>query len=105
MIYHGFGGYATLGLSCGRLPLHEAAPFAVAEEGDDGVEGVEDAVEGDAFVPVEAGADGIDQYPGYPLLEVFAGKHPHSYNAESGSKGVGDWDCAVGEIVENQIQA
>ena len=85
------------------LSVHEAAPFAVAKEGDDGVEGVEDAVEGDAFVPVEAGADGINQYPGYPLLEVFAGKHPHSYYAQGCGEGIGNGDSAVGEIVEDQI--
>ena len=79
--------------------MHEAVPFAVAEEGDYGVEGVEDAVEGYAFVPVEAGAYGIYQDPDYPLLEIFAGEHPHAYYAQRCSEGIGDGDGAVGEIV------
>lgn len=83
--------------------MHESEPFAVAEEGDDGIEGVEDAVERDALVPVKAGAYGIDQDPGYPLLEVFTGEHPHAYNAEGCGEGIGDGYGAVGEIVENQI--
>ena len=83
--------------------MHEAEPFAVAEEGYDGVEGVEDAVEGDAFVPVETGTHGIDQYPGYPLLKVFAGEHPHAHYAQGSGEGVGDGDSAVGEIVENKV--
>ena len=85
--------------------MHEAEPFAVAEEGNYGIEGVEDAVEGDAFVPVETGTHGIDQYPGYPLLKVFAGKHPHADYAQGRGKGIGNGDSAVGEIVEDQIQA
>ena len=87
----------------GLLCVHKAVPFAVAEEGDYGVEGVEDAVEGDAFVPVEAGAYGINQDPDYPLLEIFAGEHPHAYYAQGGGEGIGDGDCAVGKIVEDHI--
>ena len=83
--------------------MHEAEPFAIAEEGYDGIEGVEDAVEGYAFIPIEAGADGIDQYPCYPLLEVFAGEHPHAHYAQGSGEGVGNGDRAVGEIVENEV--
>ena len=83
--------------------MHEAVPFAVAEEGYDSVDGVEDAVEGDAFVPVEAGTDGIDQYPCYPLLEVFAGEHPHSDYTQCCCEGIGYGNGAVGQIVQDEI--
>ena len=80
--------------------MHQAAPFAVAEEGDDCVEGIKDAIERDAFIPIQAGADSIYQYPGYPLLEVFAGQHPHAYYAQRSGEGIRDGDRAVGKIVE-----
>ena len=83
--------------------MHEAEPFAVAEEGYDGIEGVEDTVKGYAFVPIQAGADGIDQNPGYPLLKVFSGQHPHAYNAEGSGEGVWNGNGAVGEIVQDEI--
>ena len=84
--------------------MHQAEPFAVAEEGDDGVDGVEDGVEGNAFIPVEAGADGINQDPGYPLLEVFTCQHPHAYNAQGCGKGIGNRNGAVGEISQYEIE-
>ena len=79
-------------------------PFAVAEEGYDGVDGVEDGVERNAFVPVKAGADRIDHDPGYPLLKVFAGEHPHADYAHGCSEGIGNGDGAVGEIIEDEIE-
>ena len=85
------------------MPVHKAEPFAIAEEGDNSVDGVEDSIEGYAFIPIETGADGIDQDPDYPLLEIFTGKHPHAYYAQGGGEGIGDGDCAVGKIVEDQI--
>ena len=83
--------------------MHQAEPFAVAEEGYDGVNSIEDGVEGDAFIPVKASADGIDQYPCDPLLEIFAGEHPHSDDAHGRSECIGNGDGAVGEIVEDEV--
>lgn len=84
--------------------MHEAEPFAVAAEGDDCVDGVEAGIEVYSFIEVKADAYGVDGNPYGPLLDVFAGEHPHAYDAEGSGEGVGHGDGAVGEIFENQVE-
>ena len=83
--------------------MHKAEPFAIAEEGDNSVDGVEDSIEGYAFIPIETGADSIDQDPDYPLLEIFTGKHPHAYYTQGCGESVRNGNSTVCEIVKNQI--
>ena len=83
-------------MGCGGLGLHKSAPFGVAEEGDDGVNGVEDGVEGAVLVDAKAHGDGVDGYPRPPLLDVLTGKHPHCHYAEGRGEGVEKGHCTVG---------
>lgn len=79
--------------------MHQPPPLTIAEESDDGVEGIKDAVERNPLIPIQAGADGIDKNPGNPLLQVFSRQHPHSDDTQGRREGIRDWDCAVGEEI------
>ena len=83
--------------------MHQPTPFAVAEEGYDGVEGVEDTIEWNPFIPIETGAYGIHQYPCEPLLKILPRQHPHAYYAQGCGEGVGDGHSAGGPRVQYQI--
>ena len=72
-------------------------PLAVAEDGHDGVDGVESGVEVDAFVDVETGTHGIHEHPHNPLLDVFARQGPGGNDAHCRGESVGIGHVGVGE--------
>ncbi len=82
--------------SCITCRSHEASPFGVTEDGDDGVAGVEDGIKRAILVHVQAGTYRVNEYPCYPLLDIFTGEHPHCHYAQCRGECVVVGHCTVG---------
>ena len=59
--------------------MHHTAPFPVAKDGDDDIEGIEARLEGDVFVEIKDAGCHIDYYPNEPLLQIFPCQSPDAY--------------------------
>ena len=78
-------------------------PLAVAQDGHDGVEGVEAGREGDLLVDIKDGADGIDDEPQQPLLGILLSQGPQGNHTQGGGEAVAQGDAAVGPGDEHPI--
>lgn len=71
-------------------------PLAVAEDGHDGVEGVEARCERYLLVDVEHSADGIHDKPQEPLLGILLRQSPQGDHTQGCGETVAHGDAAVG---------
>ena len=92
-------GNATFGFELrSEIRGKALAPGEEAGDGDDDVEAVEGAFEGDVLVEVEDAGHDINGYPDEPLLEVFMGKRPNASHAQCRGETVGEGHRRVGEM-------
>ena len=76
--------------------FRHALPLVVSGNGDDDVETVEDGLEGDALMNVKHGADGIDDHPEEPLLQILTRQCPQADEGQGVGERVEDGHGAVG---------
>lgn len=76
--------------------IYHLFPLPISSDGDDHVESVEQCLERNSFHHVEVAANGIDDNPEEPLLDVFASQRPQTHKAQrigeavlQGHRGIG----------------
>ena len=78
--------------------IHHAFPLEIARNSYHNIESVEESFEWNSLDNVEIAADGINDNPEEPLLDVFLCQCPKSDEAQRVREGIKDRDCAVGEV-------
>ena len=76
--------------------IYHLFPLPISSDGDDHVESVEQCLERNSFHHVKVAANGIDDNPEEPLLDVFASQRPQTHKAQrigetvlQGHRGIG----------------
>ena len=77
--------------------IYHLFPLPISSDGDDHVESVEQCLERNSFHHVEVAANGIDDNPEEPLLDIFACQRPETHKAQGIGETVLQRNCRVGE--------
>ena len=85
------------------MKQHEPAPFAIAKDGDDDIEGVETGLERNVLIEIKHTGDDIDSNPDEPLLQIFMSQSPDADEAQRSGKAVGQRYIGIGERDQQPI--